>query len=86
MRNIIAKGKPAKQQTSWKWLRTLQTTCTVCHLVILGQFYITAWMSTTTERRILFRDIHWKPCADNTVTVSKQTEKVPDFPSIRGAR
>jgi len=39
-------------------------------------------MFATTEGLVLARDLHWKPSAANTVTVSKQTKKVPDFPVI----
>jgi len=38
-------------------------------------------MFATTERLALFRDIRWKPRADNTATVSKQTGKVAELPS-----
>jgi len=38
-------------------------------------------LTTTTERIALFCDIDRKSSADNTVTISKQTQKVPDFPS-----
>ena len=49
--------------------------------VNLQQLYITASMFTTTKGLALFRDIQ-KPSADNTVTVSKQTRNVRDFPAI----
>jgi len=35
-------------------------------------------MFTTAGSVVIFRDIHWKPSAAHTVTVSKQTRKVPD--------
>jgi len=38
-------------------------------------------MFTTTERLVLFRDIHWKPSTDSTVTVSNHIRKVSVCPS-----
>jgi len=52
----------------------------VCHFHLKLTLYHSVEM-LTTERLLLFRDIHWKPSADNTATVSKQTWKVPGFPS-----